>query len=527
MVSTLGTVFTSPTLYVSFAAVYASDACKSVGYLKTSTIIAIPTTETLQSLWALPRFVNTRELEEDEGQWTLATNITASNSATSTDYLSYPYFYTATASFNISDLLHSRMPYSIYASQPSCASWLFDNRFSGGSPCPTAEPYRPIIVIPDAVLQSLDPQWVGCSADLCGYYDPPRRLTPAASIAEPSMTAPNSVVTTPALPASKPSNTGAVQTSLVSTTAAVSPEGIAHTSSTGANTENSAQASTAQRSDDSGSAASGVDTSDAVQSQKEQPAPLTNHIASLGNSATQADASEAPTPTPSPTSAALNALTILSQAETASPPNPASPNTKSAAISPSDQAGSSGASNRNQASVGNPYNTGSAQTTSVLTQTPPAITDALSILSQAGTVASAGSSPDDPATPTAGSEPSGVSSSGSGSSDSGSPDPASAGTSSLGNGSNDENSNPTAATAIVQVSGQHITAGGAAATTGRATVSLATDSGLIVGSTTVASQSGGRSWLLHSVGAFFQILVQRPWFKSLGKPSLLAAMERQ
>ena len=128
-----------------------------------------------------------------------------------------PFVWTDWASYNISDVMQTPVPYSIYASQPSCATSIFFNQMNDEGigrqkPCGTTDPYRPIIVLPAGMLQSLQPEWASCSADLRGYYDPPKVLTEVASAAGVTLTSAGTTQTVPAMPASVPESAGASQT---------------------------------------------------------------------------------------------------------------------------------------------------------------------------------------------------------------------------------------------------------------------------------------------------------------------------
>ncbi|KAF2229310.1 hypothetical protein EV356DRAFT_456101, partial [Viridothelium virens] len=145
----MGTVFTSPTLYVSFENVYASDSCGAVGSTHAKAIVALPTSAELSSVWAENRPFSWIE---------------------------------HTASFNVTDL-NPPVPLSIYSRQPWCgiysASQQVGYAVDGGcnnqtdtekcTPvCPMTRPYNPIIVLPEGVLNSLDPAWGSCSMDIRG-----------------------------------------------------------------------------------------------------------------------------------------------------------------------------------------------------------------------------------------------------------------------------------------------------------------------------------------------------------------------
>jgi hypothetical protein len=108
-----------------------------------------------------------------------------------------------TAALNVTDLMQDPVPYSIYTSQPYCASQI---AAAGCRPdsCPTTLPYRPLIVLSSQLLNTLDPAWATCSLDLRGLYDPPKALQPATAVVLPTM--PGAAPTTSATPASGPAS---------------------------------------------------------------------------------------------------------------------------------------------------------------------------------------------------------------------------------------------------------------------------------------------------------------------------------
>ena len=179
-VSTLGTVLTSPTYYVSYKSVFASDGCSGVGPTLYSTIVPIPRTEQLSSVFGgtLPCVAHVQNAFTQE--------------------------WTATASFNVTDLIEP-VPFSIYSSQPWCATYQFEHGCNKA--CPTTEAYKPIVVVPEVVLQSMDPAWASCYGDIRGVYDPPIALTQVGSVKAPQSTASVAAETAaiPATPASAPS----------------------------------------------------------------------------------------------------------------------------------------------------------------------------------------------------------------------------------------------------------------------------------------------------------------------------------
>ncbi|KAK5736927.1 hypothetical protein LTR17_007071 [Elasticomyces elasticus] len=216
--STLGTVLTSPTYYISFATVNASDACGAVGPTLTNTIVAVPTDFELSSVWGQP-----------QASWIGGA-------------LQQTFVLSDTAFFNVTDILSTPVPASIRTSQVWCASSMFLN--NDPKNCPESIVYHPQLVVPDAFLQSLDPAWVSCSADLRGLFDPPKPLTMASSAAGPTTPAVQATSTTPASPASVQTTPFASQTAesnmLTTTTSSVAsvlPESILVSSTGGQSTK--------------------------------------------------------------------------------------------------------------------------------------------------------------------------------------------------------------------------------------------------------------------------------------------------
>ncbi|GAB7323585.1 hypothetical protein MBLNU13_g07079t3 [Cladosporium sp. NU13] len=162
-VSTLGTVLTSPTYYISYKSVFASDGCSGIGPTLYDTIVPIPAAHQLSSVYAgtLPCVAHVQNQFTQE--------------------------WIATASFNVTDM-NQPVPFSIYSSQPWCATYQFEHGCN--KECPTSEAYKPIIVVPDVVLQSMDPAWASCYGDIRGAYDPPIALQKASSIIVPQTTVP-------------------------------------------------------------------------------------------------------------------------------------------------------------------------------------------------------------------------------------------------------------------------------------------------------------------------------------------------
>ncbi|KAK5748747.1 hypothetical protein LTS12_021188 [Elasticomyces elasticus] len=157
-VETLGTTFTSPTLYISYSSVYATNGCSVIGANITNTIVAIPTDTPLSSVYGgtIPCDAHMRYTQE----------------------------WTATAPFTVADL-NEPVPYSIYSSQPWCATYLRNQGCEGT--CPLSLGYKPILVVPEEVLQDLQPAWATCYGDIRGVYDPPMALQQTSVAAGPTV----------------------------------------------------------------------------------------------------------------------------------------------------------------------------------------------------------------------------------------------------------------------------------------------------------------------------------------------------
>ncbi|QIW99991.1 hypothetical protein AMS68_005509 [Peltaster fructicola] len=164
-VVTLGTTLTSPTVYISYSNVYAANACGTIGTEIGSTILAIPNVSDLSSVYGVtvPCDAHMRPTQ----------------------------LYTLTAPFTVEDL-NEPVPYSIYSSQPTCQTYL-RSRGCGGT-CPTTEPYKPIIVVPDHILQGMQPAWSNCWGDIRGVYDPPQALTAVSEADTPMVATSNTPV---------------------------------------------------------------------------------------------------------------------------------------------------------------------------------------------------------------------------------------------------------------------------------------------------------------------------------------------
>lgn len=185
---TKGITLTSPTVYVSYSRLYAFNACSGIGSTHNATIVPIPTDGTLSSIWAVPM-----QTAYD------ATDLSM-----------------GTASFNFTDLTEP-VPMSIYSSQSWCAQYVntpYDQQGWGKEKrafsettswsCPSTRLYAPIIMVPSAVLESIEPMWSECVEAYGGVFDPPHALTATSVMAMPTtkVTQQETPVTTSAMPAS-------------------------------------------------------------------------------------------------------------------------------------------------------------------------------------------------------------------------------------------------------------------------------------------------------------------------------------
>ncbi|KAI9690642.1 MAG: hypothetical protein M1820_009949 [Bogoriella megaspora] len=154
-----GTPLLSPTVYLSYASIYASDSCGPIGTTHSGAIVPIPDPGQLSSIW------QTWGMTSEE-----------------------------TALFNYTDL-NEPVPQSIYERQPQCASWsqwiLVQNQFDGNNwssnlSCPRTGAYAPFLAVPKSILRNIDPLWASCDPDLRGEIDPPHALTRGSVAAAPT-----------------------------------------------------------------------------------------------------------------------------------------------------------------------------------------------------------------------------------------------------------------------------------------------------------------------------------------------------
>ncbi|TKA82878.1 hypothetical protein B0A55_00954 [Friedmanniomyces simplex] len=172
-----GTTLYSPSVYISFETVYASNDCFQVGSRHTSTVLAL-------------------------NRWDVSTQVHIGGMVGQYGANSY-------SALRYADLT-GLPPASEYELQPSC--------FMVG--CPTIYPssWNPTLVVPSQ-LRSMDPAWQSCAIGLEGLYDPPLALTPQTVLASVTTSAPVAYSTSGAVPESTPVVGGAAATSRsVSTT---------------------------------------------------------------------------------------------------------------------------------------------------------------------------------------------------------------------------------------------------------------------------------------------------------------------
>lgn len=142
-----GITLTSPSVYISYDRLYASNSCSVVGTTLRNLIVAITNSATLSSLYGWDHY------------WGLQ----------------------QTASFNFTDLYVTPVPDYIYNSQPRCASSSLYVQYScrgsaHTSPicstfsCARTLPYEPVIAIPSEVFK-LQPAWSTCIAGIIGVYE--------------------------------------------------------------------------------------------------------------------------------------------------------------------------------------------------------------------------------------------------------------------------------------------------------------------------------------------------------------------
>ncbi|KAK5690999.1 hypothetical protein LTR17_025774 [Elasticomyces elasticus] len=201
LVSTDNTTLTYPTVYISYSKIFASDKCDAVGPTITNTIVAVPNSKEISSIYASITYSDLDNMINSLGLFT--------------------------TSFDMADLQATVAP-EVYSRQPWCVSALAENavayingsfydNHAGTGPtvnysCPTTAPYKPLLYLPSELLQSMDSDWATCSGDINGVYDPPKALTPVAIEAQatvPTVAATTSAVPVSSAPAPTPAQTEA------------------------------------------------------------------------------------------------------------------------------------------------------------------------------------------------------------------------------------------------------------------------------------------------------------------------------
>nr|POF19947.1 hypothetical protein CFP56_52196 [Quercus suber] len=173
---------TSPTIYISYAKLYASNSCSGVGKTHLNTIIPMANSESLSSLAysAIDDHVGYQP-----GNWIM----------NSWQYITKPY--------NFADLIEP-IPASIYNQMPGCQLDYHIQQTAGISQsftCTLTLPYAPIIALPSDIT-NVDPEWASCTVWYDGAMDPPRALSVATAVATMTFPTAEAATTTPAAPSS-------------------------------------------------------------------------------------------------------------------------------------------------------------------------------------------------------------------------------------------------------------------------------------------------------------------------------------
>ncbi|KAI7387627.1 hypothetical protein KC336_g17501, partial [Hortaea werneckii] len=164
------TTLTSPTVYISYAKLYASNSCSGIGRTIRNTIIPLSSSAELSSL---AYHVIDDNIGFRPGHWV----------GGSWKYVTKP--------FNYNDL-QEPIPESIYNQMPACQvrshAWVTAG-VGGNFTCSPHVAYAPLIAIPTQVFD-IDPAWASCTGWYGGLYDPPKALQGATAIATPEVPTP-------------------------------------------------------------------------------------------------------------------------------------------------------------------------------------------------------------------------------------------------------------------------------------------------------------------------------------------------
>ncbi|KAI6800096.1 hypothetical protein KC361_g2545 [Hortaea werneckii] len=236
------TTLTSPTVYISYAKLYASNSCSGIGRTIRNTIIPLSSSAELSSL---AYHVIDDNIGFRPGHWV----------GGSWKYVTKP--------FNYNDL-QEPIPESIYNQMPACQvrshAWVTAG-VGGNFTCSPHVAYAPLIAIPTQVFD-IDPAWASCTGWYGGLYDPPKALQGATAIATPEV--PTPVEATSASAGSKA--TDSLPTQTVSAGAA-DPAG-----SSGAGSSDST-VSSGQSSEDRSEAATATSKASGIASSAEESLP--------------------------------------------------------------------------------------------------------------------------------------------------------------------------------------------------------------------------------------------------------------
>ena len=200
------TCSTSPSIYVRFPTVSASDACGFIGSALTSITLAFSPGELSTFVWELYMSTSTQ---------------------------------TYTSALDTADL--------------PCGPWNGTDKFLP-EPWSNYSSYQPLIVLPSKLVNMV-PAWKSCTADMFEGQDPPRALTPAAAMAPTPTDAETDPQGNPAFPSppivSLPRNTGAANLQPAGSSPTLNPPPEASDPSVGASGDPSTPYETSKPNDSS------------------------------------------------------------------------------------------------------------------------------------------------------------------------------------------------------------------------------------------------------------------------------------
>ena len=164
-----GVTLTSPTVYISYRTLYASDSCSGLGRTISNTIIALSKASDLSSLAYIP----TNNYGPRPGM----------------SGLQFRNWAFEERPFNFTDL-EEPIPDAVYNQLPHCQMAARGFSFAQlhkthSFSCERSLPYNPVIAIPTEVME-LDESWSTCTGWYAGLYDPPKVIQAASSAATPT-----------------------------------------------------------------------------------------------------------------------------------------------------------------------------------------------------------------------------------------------------------------------------------------------------------------------------------------------------